>query len=137
MRVDARAAWQSVVAAGPWLGVAGLRRLQSAAYAWLYRNDRKWLTDQCKTMVLRRPMGNHAESRIMRSDARYAAALKRAWLSTLDVVSPGELSRESLLLAAPGLKRALKAPHRWPSTLAVLRDWAATRVAKGDGMPGF
>jgi transposase len=41
----ARGAWQKLLRDHPALGVKLLRAMDAASYAWLYRNDRAWLTD--------------------------------------------------------------------------------------------
>lgn len=44
----ARLSWNKVVSRFPDLSSADWRRLQPAAYAWLYRNDRQWLQDSIR-----------------------------------------------------------------------------------------
>jgi hypothetical protein len=44
-REHAKSSWVATTAAFPDLGLKALRNIEPAAYAWLYRNDRTWLSE--------------------------------------------------------------------------------------------
>lgn len=115
-RAIARQAWEEVAGLYACMGVKALRRLQPAAYAWLYRNDPDWLK-ACGDRILRLAATNNAAKRIENADARMASALqKQATLSggnqawTLD----------SLKRSFPRIEKAIRFPERWPQTVKTL-----------------
>jgi len=50
VRRQSRRRWLRSTAANPHSGVKAARMAEPAAYAWLYRNDRDWLTEQADAM---------------------------------------------------------------------------------------
>ncbi|MGC4062789.1 MAG: TnsD family Tn7-like transposition protein [Aquabacterium sp.] len=118
---QARSAWLATIAAQAWLGVSGLRRLQPSTYAWLYRNDRDWLRQQCAN-VDRVAGGNNAASRMRIADRRYSVALQKMWRSLEGNQPEACFIVPTLLLQAPGLRKVFKRPDRWPITMGVVRE---------------
>lgn len=115
-RSAARRAWEQIAGLHAYMGIKALRRLQPAAYAWLYRNDRDWLNASASALP-KRAAGNHAAKRIENADERMAAALKQlinhnntpqGW--TLDV----------LKRSIPRIEKAIHSPERWPQTIKAL-----------------
>lgn len=81
MRASRRASWLDLRGRNRCAGRTRLRTLSPATYAWLYRNDREWLTRNCPP-ALRRVQHCHVnwEARdfeISRKLARAAASLRR------------------------------------------------------------
>ncbi len=118
-RMAARAAWAQVAALNLHLGVKRLRRLEPAAYAWLYRNDHCWLKASLERVVTV-PRANHATVRMERSDARMADALRNVALSC-SKEAPRWLYDE-LKRALPALRKAIHSPEQWPLTVEALTD---------------
>lgn len=123
----ARSAWLALMRSGDVLGIAAMRRLEPAAYAWLYRNDHEWLMDQCNSVGRLPSGGNHASVRLSRADRRYATWLQEAVLRSAHRTAPSSLALENLCRIAPALRRVLASPARWPLTLGVLRKLALAR----------
>ncbi|HEY4080554.1 MAG TPA: TnsD family Tn7-like transposition protein [Burkholderiaceae bacterium] len=119
-RNNAREAWIAVSNAAQILGIAAARRAEPGAYAWLYRNDRAWLRAQCARLDEAPRCGNHAVTRRLRADERYARLLISAAAELGGLGAPEPLRPESWTVVAPGLKRVLKFPDAWPLTIAAL-----------------
>lgn len=116
-RSAARQSWSYIAHLRSYIGIAALRKLEPAAYAWLYRNDREWLRHSCES-VSKEVGSNHAPRRIANADLRMAAALQvaaEAWLSSSGARSLDEISR-----SLPGLRKAIANPGQWPSTIKTL-----------------
>lgn len=116
-RTAARAAWAKVAALNLHLGVKMLRRLEPAAYAWLYRNDCDWLKASIEC-VAKAHGTNHAAVRMKRSDARMADALRNVALAC-NTVAPQRLFDE-LKRALPALRKVIRSPEQWPLTVEAL-----------------
>lgn len=121
-RTAAREAWKSVSGLHAYLGVKVLRRLEPAAYAWLYRNDGEWLRASLDT-VTRVLSSNHATIRIQREDTRMADALRGVVLALRQAAVP--LSLTELKRALPALGKAIRYPERWPLTVKALASIAS------------
>lgn len=116
-RMAAKAAWAKVAALNLHLGVKRLRRLEPAAYAWLYRNDHDWLKASLERVATAH-RANHAAVRMERSDARMADVLRKVALSC-----SGEAPRrllDELKRALPALRKAIHSPEQWPLTVEAL-----------------
>ena len=116
-RMAVRAAWAKVAALNLHLGVKRLRRLEPAAYAWLYRNDHDWLKASLERVATAH-RANHAAVRMERSDARMADALRTVALSC-SREAPRRLLDE-LKRALPALRKAIHSPEQWPLTVEAL-----------------
>lgn len=115
-RTQARDSWKKVAGLQAFLGIKGLRCLQPAAYAWLYRNDRMWLI--ASTQLIGKCKGsNHASVRIENSDARIATTLRNlaSKFPAIKKWSLGEISR-----SIPKIDQVLHSPERWPETIKAL-----------------
>jgi hypothetical protein len=133
-RSIARQAWNGLSELRPHMGVNELRRLEPAAYAWLYRNDRAWLKAEL-ACIGTPPASNYAAARSERADGRMADAIKIAAEALVLVSLP--LSLEALKRSVPALGRAIHSPHRWPVTIRVLRATLATRGISGRSLNGL
>jgi len=116
-RAEARGAWKNVANLHTYLGLKALRRLEPAAYAWLYRNDRSWLTTSLEN-VPKTPAANHAQSRMLKTDTRMADALRRIALSRHEATLP--FSLQEFKRSMPALAKAIRNPERWPLTIKAL-----------------
>lgn len=117
-RLAARNAWARVSALHVHLGIQGLRRLEPAAYTWLYRNDSDWLKASAQ-LAAKTPGANHASVRMDRSDARMAEALRHLALSGGGQRTPQQ-SLDALTRALPALRKAIRSPEQWPQTVEAL-----------------
>jgi hypothetical protein len=128
-RDHARKTWLTAAAACRVLGIAVARKFEPATYAWLYRNDRIWLREQCILFEKCRGPGNHADIRLRRADERYARGLKVVLdrQASLGVAYP--TSMRNWLAFAPGLCRVIKSPDCWPNTLLVLQTATYSRAS--------
>ncbi|NTV94161.1 MAG: hypothetical protein HGA75_01945 [Thiobacillus sp.] len=116
-RIIARRAWEEVATLRAYLGIKALRRLEPAAYAWLYRNDREWLK-MSSNSVPKVPATNHAVARMHGADARMAEALRG--LATLHAQRKQPWSFDELKRAMPALRRLIRCPEKWPLTVKAL-----------------
>lgn len=116
-QAEAREVWGNIANLHAFLGIKALRRLEPAAYAWLYRNDRNWLTASL-TVVPKIPAENHAQTRMLKADARMADALRRVALSHHEATLP--FSLHAIKRSIPALAKAIRNPDRWPLTLKAL-----------------
>lgn len=112
-RSTARQIWKDVSRLHPYLGIKAIRRLEPAAYAWLYRNDRSWLTASLKNVPKTRTR-NYAAKRIQNADARMALTLQKLALQQ-PIRSLDELTR-----ALPRMSKVIRNPERWPLTIKAL-----------------
>lgn len=115
-RASARQAWEEVASLNAFMDFKALRRLQPAAYAWLYRNDRDWLKN-CAEIFSRASFGNHAKQRIESADERMALALKNLVARGCNAQA---LTLDSLKLSVPRIEKAVRSPARWPRTIRAL-----------------
>lgn len=116
-REAARQSWSYIAHLRSYIGIAALRKLEPASYAWLYRNDREWLRQSCNSVSKERG-SNFASKRIANADMRMAAALQVAaenWLPSSRARSLDEISR-----SLPGIRKAIENPGQWPSTVKTL-----------------
>lgn len=117
-RAQARDSWSQVVGLQAFLGIKGLRCLQPAAYAWLYRNDRMWLIASTQS-IGKRKGSNHASVRIENSDARIATTLRNlaCKFPAIKKWSQDEISR-----SIPKINQVLHSPEQWPETIKALNS---------------
>lgn len=116
MRANARDAWGLITGMQAYVGIKALRRLQPAAYAWLYRNDREWL-NACSLEIPVRTPSNHAEKRIENADERMAEALKNLTTRRSD---SDFWTLDVLKRSVPRIEKAVQSPERWPLTVKTL-----------------
>ncbi len=114
----AKRAWSTLAALAGYMGVNELRRIEPAAYAWLYRNDRGWL--QQSTVQRHAPSAqNNAAKRSERADQRMADAIQQVALSV--VQSSQRLSMAAIKRSVPAVGRVIRHPQRWPLAVEVLK----------------
>jgi hypothetical protein len=125
-----RGAWQKLVRDHPGLGVKLLRAMDAASYAWLYRNDRAWLTDNtpAKTASLTNP--RQSTVRWDERDLSLSAAVEKA---VERLSRPGrQLQLWQIYQAVPELKPKLAVLHRLPLTQQVIERALGRR--RGDSV---
>jgi len=114
----ARSAWQKLLRNHPCLGVKMLRAMDAASYAWLYRNDRAWLTEH--TPAKGTSKTNPRENTV-RWDERDLSLSGEVEKAVERLARPGRpLQLWQIYQAVPGLKPKLAVLHRLPLTQHVI-----------------
>lgn len=127
-QVRARTAWLDVLEACDGLGVKWMRSLESAAYAWLYRNDRAWLIEHS-------PRSANEVTRTVTVDwDRRDRDLSRKVAQAACQIQSAQskpLKLWQLYQAVPELKPKLSVLRQLPLTLKVLEEVLPRRSRKG------
>lgn len=119
VRASARDLWESARKRSPSLGVKGIRLIEPAVYAWLYRNDTAWLDEHkaAKSPAVvrkRNPVDWGAR------DEKFARAVREAILA-LQLESPQRrLTVQRIYQKLPALKAKLWALEKLPLTQMIL-----------------
>ncbi|NHZ82704.1 hypothetical protein F2P44_25995 [Massilia sp. CCM 8695] len=116
-----RGDWLSLSALEPGLSISARRAIDQGTYAWLYRNDLRWLRTFEGAQV-RVQLSNGAATRMQRADFRYSNALIALLNSTRSFDRFNSPSIRRILSSAHVLRKIFDAPHHWPMTAAVLRE---------------
>lgn len=107
--------WQTTAAEFPELGIKYLRSLIPGCYMWLYRNDRAWLTRECKSLPSAR-FGNNAS---VSWDERDETLSQSVLTATYELYSSGRslpIHLWELCIAVPDLRPKLEQLDRLPLT---------------------
>lgn len=119
-----RLLWEKTVRCHSQESAKQIRHRISAIYAWLYRNDRQWLTDKLLELPTGR-IGNHSsvdwECRDLNLMAELDAAAR---LLSINYESP--LTRQLIFSTLPKLATALENRQAFRRTRALLRDLTST-----------
>ncbi len=126
-RVRAREAWSALVTEHANLGVKFIRNLNPAAYAWLYRNDRKWLSERSPVLGVSISSTSHRVHWDER-DLDLSAAVERAALTLRSSLGKQKLMLWHLYQAIPELKAKLSVLDRLPITLRAIEVALGRRV---------
>lgn len=113
MRDHHRRCWLNALDANPQSGVKMARLVEAASYAWLYRNDRKWLTEQTK------PTARNTPSQRVDWDERDAALAAAVRLAAMQILDQGRMRAVrlwQLYQQVPELKAKLAQLDRLPLT---------------------
>ncbi|MFF7063596.1 TnsD family Tn7-like transposition protein [Pseudomonas sp. NPDC008258] len=114
--------WQSAVRENPDFGAKRIRSLLPNSYAWLYRNDRSWLSSQCSHL----PKERHSESNkldwVMR-DERLCMLIEQV----MSRLAYG-FSKDDILLRIPRLSAALEKRARYPKARKLLNSIPPTHL---------
>ena len=112
---SARRSWAHLISENTGLGVKFIRKLEPALYAWLYRNDRHWLSENSN------PRSSPDSSGILRApwherDASLCSAIASAVLKLTHQLGNRSLRLWHLYQEIPELRAKLSALHRLPRT---------------------
>jgi hypothetical protein len=145
--VGLRAAWQSVRierarerARDDWLrlltahraqGVAHIRSMQPAVYAWLYRNDRAWLADNAPHETHIEDVPRTTSVRWDERDRALSAAVLQVALELMKANGTRRLRLWHLYQALPELKAKLSALDRLPLTTRAIAEVLRRRPGPG------
>lgn len=114
----ARSAWQKLLRNHPCLGVKMLRAMDAASYAWLYRNDRAWLTEHTPA---KGTSNTNPRENTVRWDERDLSLSGEVEKAVERLARPGRpLQLWQIYQAVPGLKPKLAVLHRLPLTQHVI-----------------
>ncbi|WP_088279070.1 TnsD family Tn7-like transposition protein [Ideonella sp. A 288] len=123
----ARGAWQKLLRDHPGLGVKLLRAMDAASYAWLYRNDRAWLTYRTPAKATSHTNPRQNTVRWDERDLSLSAEVEKA---VERLARPGRpLKLWQIYQAVPGLKPKLAVLHRLPLTQQVIERALGRRRA--------
>ncbi len=111
-----RQIWQEIAGMYPLIGIQRLRKMNPAAFAWLYRNDKEWLK-QSSISTLPIPRANHATQRLANNDQRIADVLYRYIQDEFRL----PMSLVEMKKAIPQLNKVIEQPHRWPRSAHLLK----------------
>ena len=114
-RESHRQTWCTVIANNPNLGAKAVRILEPSAFAWLYRNDAEWLTEQSKYLnkVIRQ---NHSNVDWDARDKDLAQQVKDTALQIFEENSYKRILLWMIYQRLPNLKAKLAKLERLPLT---------------------
>ena len=125
----ARQQWLKAMAVASDAGINAVRARASAAYAWLYRNDRAWLDAQ-KRLIPKVPKGNHASVDWASRDLAFASAVQAA-AARLREEQPGRRRHLwQILQLVPDLRPKLPKLKRLPATRSALESLLGAPVPR-------
>lgn len=126
---NARKNWLNTMQAFPAASSVQWRSLESAAYAWLYRNDRSWLQDAIRSRPIPALVSNFRRDWDQR-DVYFAQAVREAALSFSRLNLHKRLTLGELCSNVKGLREKQSVLHKMPRTRTAIQDaCSATRVA--------
>ncbi|MGZ5799376.1 MAG: TnsD family Tn7-like transposition protein [Burkholderiaceae bacterium] len=118
-RLSARSKWSVVAHKYPNLGVKGLRSIEPAAYAWLYRNDHAWLGETLRTIA--RPMRtNRSSVNWDQRDLALSQSVQNVALALQQSNPQKTVTLYQLYQEVPELKAKLSCIDRLPITKKVI-----------------
>ncbi len=129
-RSKARGAWQAVCTAQLGAGPKMLRAMDPASYAWLYRNDRAWLTDHLPEKGTDGAAARQGSVRWDERDMLLSVEVEQA--AERIAVRTGQplLQLWQIYQAVPRLKPKLRALDRLPLTKRALERALAPRRSR-------
>lgn len=113
----------------PSWGLANIRLRAAAEYAWLYRNDRDWLTDFASRLPTKAALQPPRVDWALR-DQLFASEVKKAAEVHLLHATPNDpfMRMKDFARLVPGLHAKLRNLDRMPETAKALRSAAASMV---------
>jgi len=116
---SARKNWENLISENIGLGVKFIRKLEPALYAWLYRNDRHWLSENSN------PRSNPDSSGILRApwherDDALSSTIASAVLKLTPRLGNRSLKLWHLYQEIPELRAKLSALHHLPRTVVAI-----------------
>lgn len=125
-RKHARRQWSRLVEKFGHLGVKQLRLRAPDAFAWLYRNDKAWLSS-VNGFLPRIRSGKSTRVDWGGRDKVYAAAIGSLFSSKVAAAPDSKVTLQEILAAVPELAPKLAQLHLLPSTRSVLDALTAKR----------
>lgn len=117
----AKSQWQQALRTCQHLGSAAARQIAPAAYAWLYRNDRGWLTASIEA-IPKIERGNHSKVAWDARDAALSQKVNEAAQRVLESNRTGKRVRlVEILKHVPEIKSKLHRESALPLTIKALK----------------
>ena len=121
-----RSAWNTIMNAMPGASSNVWRKLEPAAYAWMYRNDRAWL----KNAIANRPQPTSI-SPIRRDrtarDQLHSESVQKARFDWFSIHISRHPTLADLCIQVQGLRQVLSVLHKLPLTQLAIREVCMTR----------
>ena len=114
-----RQAWQSVITNNPNLGVKAVRVLEPAAFMWLYRHNREWLTEE-SAKLSKAPRQNHSNVDWDARDEALAQQVKETALKLFEENPHKRILLWMIYQRLPHLKAKLAKLERLPLTKSAI-----------------
>lgn len=108
--------WSNSVSLNPNLSANDIKKLNPNVYAWLYRNDRYWLSNRTSNL----PSGRRGNYVCIDWDSR-DEKLRTLVESTL-IEQPTKLRKSDLYLLVPSLFSSLEKRSHYPKTRKLLSE---------------
>ena len=121
-RREARAKWLELLTGTTGLPIKTVRKMDSATFAWLYRNDREWLCASNLQYATAVQPNNHAQSRMHRKDAELAQSVRMLALDLHRTRFGARIDFSELTTALPELRTCIRQLARWPQTASVIEQ---------------
>lgn len=121
-RQEARIKWLDLLTGTTGLPIKTVRKMDSATYAWLYRNDREWLCASNLKYATAVQPNNYAQSRMHRKDAELAQSLRMLALDLHRTRYGARIDFSELTTAMPELRTCIRQLERWPQTASVIEQ---------------
>lgn len=115
-----RQAWQAVITSNPNLGVKAVRVLEPAAFMWLYRHNRQWLTEE-SAKLSKAPRQNHSNVDWDARDEALAQQVKEAALELFEKNPYKRIPLWMIYQRLPDLKAKLAKLERLPLTKSAIK----------------
>jgi Tn7-like transposition protein D len=119
---NARTLWQKAARTLSQPTAKSLRAKEPSVFAWLYRNDREWLTDFANSKLSLAVKTNRTPIDWQHRDVELVARVKQATIHWLDALQGERLTISKLCELVPGLKSKLSSRKRLPLTDEFLRS---------------
>lgn len=132
---EARSKWIEAIRVYGILGVKTVRESEPAAYAWLYRNDLAWLSDQA--VLISSARTNNAAVKWEQRDANLAEEVRRVAAELAPEKKGGSIRLWQLYQAIPELKAKLGALPQLPLTRRAIEAATKRRQRKSTGKSLF
>lgn len=136
-RQEARTKWLELLIGTTGLPIKTLRKMDSATYAWLYRNDREWLCASNLKYANSVQPSNYAHSRMRRKDADLAQSVRMLVLDLHRTRYGARIDLSELTTALPELRTCIRQLAHWPQTARVIEQvlsQSPPRLASGNPM---
>ena len=115
-----RKVWRAVIFNNPNLGVKAVRVLEPAAFMWLYRHNREWLTEESAKLSKAPPRKNHSNVDWDSRDEALAQQVKEMALKLFEENPHKRILLWMIYQRLPDLKAKLAKLERLPLTKSAI-----------------
>ena len=128
----ARSMWQAARRRNPALSATQLRKLEPAAYGWLYRNDHAWLEQHKEPQVRRAPARRSSINWVARDD-KLVLLINATLIDLLEENNSRRITPQLVRQRIPQLKAKTWALDKLPRTQKILLSLRSTNNRKAIG----